>query len=187
MSRIGRLPVEIPAGVEVRQAGTDVFVKGPKGELKQALVPEIEVQINKDDKNVIVNRKGETKRHRAMHGLYQRLISNMVHGVVNGYEKRLKVQGTGYRAELKGKDIALNVGFANTVVIKCPDGIQIDLPKSSSREEMDVVVTGIDKQMVGEIAARIRKVRPCDPYQAKGIRYADEQIRRLEGKTFGAA
>ncbi|MHC4870397.1 MAG: 50S ribosomal protein L6 [Planctomycetota bacterium] len=187
MSRIGKMPVEILTGVEVRVAGDEVFVKGPKGELKQSLVPEVSIEIKTDEKQVLVNRSGETKRHKSMHGLYQRLISNMVKGVIDGYEKKLKVQGTGYRAELKGKDLALNVGYANTVVVNCPVGIEIEVPKSASRDEMDVIVRGIDKQLVGEIAARIRKVRTCDPYQAKGIRYDDEQVRRLEGKTFGAA
>jgi large subunit ribosomal protein L6 len=187
MSRIGKEPVVLASGVEARLAGNEIIVKGPKGELKQALVPEITVNVQADEKKVLVERKAETKRHRSMHGLYQRLITNMVKGVTEGYEKKLKVQGTGYRAELKGKDLQLSVGFANTVTIACPMGIEIDVPKAASREFMDVIVRGIDKQMVGEVAARIRKVRPCDPYKAKGIRYADEQVRRLEGKTFGAA
>lgn len=187
MSRVGKQPVAIPSGVEARVAGTEVFVKGPKGELKQSLVPEVDVEVDGDAKEIRVARKAETKRHRSMHGLYQRLITNMVVGVTDGYKIALKVQGTGYRAELQGKDLALNVGYANTVVIKCPAGIEFEIPKASSRESMDVFVNGIDKQLVGEMAASIRAVRPCDPYKAKGIRYADEQVRRLEGKTLGAA
>jgi large subunit ribosomal protein L6 len=186
MSRVGKQPVTIPAGVEVQVMGNEVMVKGPKGSLKQALVPEISVEVKTDVRQAYVRRNAETKRHRAMHGLYQRLITNMVNGVVKGYEKQLKVQGTGYRAELKGKDLVLSVGFSNAVTIPCPAGIQIDVPKAASRDEMDVFVRGIDKQLVGEIAARIRHVRPCDPYKAKGIRYADEHVRRLEGKSFGA-
>jgi large subunit ribosomal protein L6 len=185
MSRVGKQPVAVPAGVEVKVAGNEVVVKGPKGSLSQALVPEISVEVAEGE--VRVARGGETKRHRSMHGLYQRLVRNMVVGVTDGYEKRLKVQGTGYRAELRGQDLVLQVGFANEVVVPCPAGIEFEVPKAASREEMDVFVRGIDKQLVGEMAARIRGVRPCDPYQAKGLRYADEQVRRLPGKVFGAA
>lgn len=187
MSRVGKQPVAIPGGVEVRVAGQDIFVKGPKGELKQRIVPEVTVVVDADGKTLSVSRVGETKRHRSMHGLYQRLLTNMVVGVTEGYARTLKVQGTGYRAELQGKDLALNVGYANTVVVTCPPGVEFEVPKATSREAMDVVVKGMDKQLVGEMAAQIRRVRPCDPYKAKGIRYADEQVRRLEGKTFGAA
>ena len=187
MSRIGKQPVAIPGGVEVRTSADAVTVKGPKGELTQTLVPEVSVEVATEEKEVRVARRGESKRHRSMHGLYQRLITNMVKGVVDGYEKRLKVQGTGYRAELRGKDLVLQVGYSNEVVVPAPNGIEIEVPKAASREEMDVIVRGIDKQLVGETAARIRRVRPCDPYKAKGVRYADEQVRRLEGKSFGAA
>ncbi|MFH0910922.1 MAG: 50S ribosomal protein L6 [Planctomycetota bacterium] len=186
MSRVGKQPVTVPAGVEVRLAGAEIIVKGPKGTAAQALVPEIEVTLQGAPQQVRVRRTSETKRHRALHGLYQRLISNMIQGVTKGYEKQLKVQGTGFRAELQGKNLVLNVGFSNPVTIDCPQGIAIEVPKAASREEMDIFVRGIDKRLVGEIAARIRKVRPCDPYKAKGIRYHDERVRRLEGKTFGA-
>jgi large subunit ribosomal protein L6 len=186
MSRIGKQPVAIPSGVEMRLSGGAVAVKGPKGELTQALVPEIRVEVADEGNEARVERTGESKRHRSMHGLYQRLLTNMVKGVVDGYEKRLKVQGTGYRAELRGTDLVLQVGFANEVVVPAPAGVEFEVPKATSREEMDVFVRGIDKQLVGEVAARVRRVRPCDPYKAKGVRYADEQIRRLEGKTFGA-
>jgi large subunit ribosomal protein L6 len=187
MSRVGKQPVALLDGVEVSVSGSEVVVTGKKGELRQAVVPEVAVDVDGEARAVNVSRNGETKRHRAMHGLYQRLITNMVKGVTDGFEKKLKVQGTGYRAELRGADLVLSVGFANEVVIKCPPGIEMEVPKAASREEMDIIVKGIDKQMVGEVAARIRRVRPCDPYQAKGLRYADEQVRRLEGKTFGAA
>ncbi|MBN1257071.1 MAG: 50S ribosomal protein L6 [Planctomycetes bacterium] len=187
MSRIGKQPVAIPSGVEARLAGNEIFVKGPKGELKQALVPGITVEIQAETKEIVVTRNNETSYHRSLHGLYQRLITNMVKGVTEGYQKTLKVQGTGYRAELKGKDLVLQVGFANAVTVTCPQGIEIEVPKAVSREEMDVIVKGIDKQLVGETAARIRSVRKCDPYKAKGVRYADEHVRRLEGKTFGTA
>ncbi|MHC4883994.1 MAG: 50S ribosomal protein L6 [Planctomycetota bacterium] len=187
MSRVGKQPVAIPSGVEISVTGSEVVVKGSKGELKQKLVPEINVEVKKDEKEVVVTRNADTKRHRSMHGLYQRLIANMCTGVTEGYQKHLKVQGMGYRAELKGKDLTLSVGFANTITIVCPAGVEIEVPKAASREEIDVIIKGYDKQLVGQVAAKIRKVRPCDPYQAKGIRYADEVVRRLEGKTFGAA
>ncbi len=186
MSRVGKQPVPVPDGVEVRVAQGEVTVKGPKGALTQRLVPELDVQVQDDPAQVSVSRKSDTKRHRSLHGLYQRLIANMVKGVIDGYEKQLKVQGTGYRAETDGRDLVLSVGYSNAVRVACPDGIEIEVPKAVSREEMDIFVRGADKQLVGEMAARIRRVRPCDPYKAKGLRYADEHVRRLEGKSFGA-
>lgn len=186
MSRIGKNPVELPAGVEVTVVGDCVTVKGTKGSLTQKLVPEIGIDFQDAPKAVIVTRKADTNRHKAMHGLYRSLVKNMVVGVTSGYEKRLFVQGTGYRAEIKGNGLSLQVGFANTIVVDCPNGIEFETPKSSVRDAIEVVVRGIDKQLVGETAARIRAVRPCDPYKAKGIRYSDEVVRRLEGKSMGA-
>lgn len=186
MSRIGKIPVEIPSGVDVTVSGPNVTVKGPKGSLVQSLVPEVSMIVEGSPKRVVVERTGETNRHKAMHGLYRTLVRNMIVGVTKGYEKRLYVQGTGYRAELKGKTLSLQVGFANNVVVECPSGIEFETPKSTVRDAVEVVVRGIDKQLVGEMAARIRRVRPCDPYKAKGIRYSDEVVRRLEGKSMGA-
>ncbi len=145
------------------------------------------VKIAVDKQEVVVTRESDSKLHRALHGLYRALIQNMVVGVTQGYEKRLRIVGTGYRVELKGKTVfSIVAGFAHPVDFKIPAGIEIEVPKSASREYMDFVVRGIDKQLVGEISAQIRRVRPPDLYQGKGIRFTDEHVRRLEGKSFGA-
>lgn len=184
MSRVGKKPVPVPAGVTVQVPAEEIVVKGPKGELRQKLVPGVRVAV--EDQEVKVTRVSDSKQDRALHGLYRALINNMVVGVTQGYERRLRIVGTGYRVELKGKILSIVAGFAHPVDFQIPAGIEVEVPKATSREQMDFIIRGIDKQLVGEISAQIRRVRPPDLYQGKGIRYADEHVRRLEGKSFGA-
>ncbi|WP_324668439.1 50S ribosomal protein L6 [Geochorda subterranea] len=176
MSRIGRQPVKIPPGVEVTIDGATVRVKGPKGELVQRLHPDIEVE--HVDGTIVVRRPSDEKHHRALHGLTRALIANMVVGVTQGYEKALELRGVGYRAARQGSSLVLTVGFSHPVVIEPLPGVEIDVPAANR-----IVVRGLDKQAVGEMAARIRKVRPAEPYLGKGIAYQGEQIRRKAGKA----
>ncbi len=175
MSRIGRKPIELPAGVMVAISPGRVQVNGPLGELVQN-VPS-RMQIEKTDTEIVVTRPTERGEDRALHGLTRTLIANMVEGVTSGFEKHLEIQGVGYRAQLKGTDLELAVGFSHPVLVKPRKGITFDVPGPTQ-----VVVKGIDKQMVGQTAAEIRKVRPPEPYKGKGIRYRDEQVRRKVGK-----
>jgi len=175
MSRIGRRPIELPAGVMVALSPGRVQVNGPRGELSQ-LVP-ARMQIEKTESEIVVTRPTERGEDRALHGLTRTLIANMVEGVTNGFEKYLEIQGVGYRAQLKGTDLELAVGYSHPVVVKPRKGISFDVPTPTQ-----IVVKGIDKQMVGQTAAEIRKVRPPEPYKGKGIRYRDELVRRKVGK-----
>jgi large subunit ribosomal protein L6 len=175
MSRIGRQPIEIPDGVEVDVQASAVKVKGPKGELSQEIVRDMKVSL--DEGAVKVERPTDRGEHRALHGLTRSLIANMVEGVTNGYEKRLEIQGVGYRAQLKGKNLELALGYSHPVPLEAPDGIEFEVPQPT-----EVIVRGIDKQLVGETAARIRKARPPEPYKGKGVRYAGEQVTRKVGK-----
>ena len=175
MSRIGRRPIELPAGVLVAISHGRVQVNGPLGELSQ-VVP-TRMQIEKTDEEIVVKRPTERGEDRALHGLTRTLIANMVEGVTKGFEKHLEIQGVGYRAQLKGTDLELAVGFSHPIVVKPRDGITFDVPTPTQ-----VVVKGIDKQMVGQTAAEIRKVRPPEPYKGKGIRYRDAQVGRKVGK-----
>jgi large subunit ribosomal protein L6 len=175
MSRIGKKPIEIPEGVTVDLGPGRVSVKGPKGELSEAVSTEMKVELQ--DGTLTVERPTDRGEHRATHGLTRSLIANMVDGVTNGYEKRLEIQGVGYRARLQGKQLELAVGYSHPVSITPPEGIEFEVPQPT-----EVVVRGIDKQLVGEIAARIRKQRPPEPYKGKGIRYAGEHVRRKVGK-----
>ena len=175
MSRIGKQPIELPGGVNVAISPGRVQVNGPLGELSQN-VP-ARMQISQDDGNLVVKRPTERGDDRALHGLTRSLIANMVEGVTKGFEKRLELQGVGYRATLRGTDLELNVGFSHPVVVKPPQGISFEVPDATS-----VLVKGIDKQQVGEIAAEVRKVRPPEPYKGKGIRYEGEYVRRKVGK-----
>ncbi len=184
MSRVGKKPVQVPSGVTVQVPAEEIVVKGPKGELRQKLVPGVKVDAG--EKEVVVTRETDSKQHRALHGLYRALIQNMVVGVTQGYEKRLRIVGTGYRVELKGPVLSVVAGFSHPVDFQIPKGIEIEVPKASSREHMDFIIRGIDKQLVGEVSAQIRRIRPPDLYQGKGIRFTDEHVRRLEGKSFGA-
>jgi large subunit ribosomal protein L6 len=175
VSRIGRKPVTVPDGVTVDIKPGMVSVKGPKGELSQALSPDMKV--TQSDGTLTVDRPTDRGEHRALHGLTRSLIANMVTGVTDGYEKRLEIQGVGYRARLQGKALELNVGYSHPISVSAPDGIDFEVPVPTQ-----VVVKGIDKQLVGEIAARIRRTRPPEPYKGKGVRYAGEHVRRKVGK-----
>jgi large subunit ribosomal protein L6 len=175
MSRIGKKPIEIPDGVTVSVGPDRVTVNGPKGELSQAVNPAMKV--DQTDGTLTVERPTNRGEHRALHGLTRSLIANMVEGVTNGFEKRLEIQGVGYRARLQGKALELALGYSHPVSVPAPEGIEFEVPQPT-----EVVVRGIDKQLVGEIAARIRKQRPPEPYKGKGIRYAGEHVRRKVGK-----
>ena len=175
MSRIGRKPIELPSGVMVAVSPGRVQVNGPLGELTQN-VP-ARMQIEKTETEIIVSRPTERGEDRALHGLTRTLIANMVEGVTKGYEKHLEIQGVGYRAQLKGTDLELAVGFSHSVTVKPRAGITFEVPIPTQ-----IVVKGIDKQKVGQTAAEIRKVRPPEPYKGKGIRYRDELVRRKVGK-----
>ena len=175
MSRIGKQPIELPSGVNVAISPGRVQVNGPLGELSQN-VP-ARMQIDQDDGTLVVKRPTERGDDRALHGLTRSLVANMVEGVTKGFEKRLELQGVGYRAALRGTDLELNVGFSHPVVIKPPQGITFEVPDATT-----VLVKGIDKQQVGEISAQVRKVRPPEPYKGKGIRYEGEYVRRKVGK-----
>jgi len=186
MSRIGKMPVMLPVGVKVTVSDNDIIVKGPKGESKQKRVPGIDFVVDSSGKSVCVKRNGDSKQEKAMHGLYRALLQNMVKGVIDGYQKTLRIVGTGYKVELKGKTLEVYAGFAKPVLFQIPQGIELEIPKQSSREFMEFIVRGIDKQLVGETAVRIRRIRPPDLYMGKGIRMTDEKVRQLEGKSFGA-
>src|SRR3954463_7897685 len=175
MSRIGKQPIELPSGVNVAISPGRVQVNGPLGELSQN-VP-ARMQIEQDDGTLVVKRPTERGDDRALHGLTRSLVANMVEGVTKGFEKRLELQGVGYRAALRGTDLELNVGYSHPVVIKAPQGITFEVPANT-----EVVVKGVAKQQVGQIAAEIRKVRPPEPYKGKGIRYQGEYVRRKVGK-----
>jgi large subunit ribosomal protein L6 len=175
MSRIGRKPIPVPEGVTVSVGPGRVTVNGPRGELQQGVSARMEVV--EDDGTLTVKRPTDRGEDRAVHGLTRSLIANMVEGVTDGFEKRLEIQGVGYRAKLAGKAIELSVGYSHPVSITAPEGIEFEVPIPTQ-----IIVRGIDKQLVGEIAARIRRTRPPEPYKGKGIRYADEQVRRKVGK-----
>jgi large subunit ribosomal protein L6 len=175
MSRIGRKPIEVPAGVGVSISPGRVMVNGPLGELSQQ-VP-TRMKIDQSDGEILVTRPTERGEDRALHGLTRSLIANMVEGVTKGFEKRLEISGVGYRAALRGSALELNVGYSHPVVIQPPPGITFEVPAQTQ-----VVVKGVDKQQVGQVAAEVRKVRPPEPYKGKGIRYAGEYVRRKVGK-----
>ncbi|MCI9888099.1 50S ribosomal protein L6 [Micrococcales bacterium 31B] len=176
MSRIGRLPIPVPANVEVTLDGNAVKVKGPKGEL-QHVVP-AQISVVKEENTIVVSRVDDERLSRSLHGLTRSLISNLVQGVTDGYEKKLEIVGTGYRVAAKGTDLEFALGFSHPVTVKAPAGITfaVESPTKFS-------VTGIDKQQVGEVAANIRKIRKPEPYKGKGVRYAGENVRRKAGKT----
>jgi large subunit ribosomal protein L6 len=176
MSRVGKLPVELPAGVSVN-VSDDVFsVKGPMGELTQSYLPY--VNFAQEGSEVSVSRVDDSKKAKSLHGLYRNLLNNMVIGVSKGYEKVLIINGVGYRAELKGKSLMLNLGFSNQVEYVLPEGIEVAIEGQNK-----VSIKGIDKVLVGQVASEIRSIRPPEPYKGKGVRYENEHIRRKEGKT----
>jgi large subunit ribosomal protein L6 len=175
VSRIGKKPITVPDGVEIDVKPGLVSVKGPNGELSQTVSPDMTV--SQDNGTLTVERPTDRGEHRALHGLTRSLIANMVEGVTDGFEKRLEIQGVGYRARLQGKALELSVGYSHPVSVTAPEGIEFEVPTPTQ-----VIVRGIDKQLVGEIAARIRRSRPPEPYKGKGIRYAGEHVRRKVGK-----
>ena len=175
MSRIGRAPIAVPDGVEVSVSGQTVAIKGPKGELSHHVAQPITVELN--DGVIRLDRPTNRGPHRALHGLSRALLANMVTGVTEGFRKELEIQGVGYRAQLKGRNIELAVGFSHPVLIEAAEGVSFEVP-----EPTEIIVTGIDKQAVGQLAAEIRAVRPPEPYKGKGIRYKDEDVRRKVGK-----
>jgi len=177
MSRIGRMPITVPAGVTVTVSADNVVtVKGAKGELTQAVDPRISVAVNGTE--VVVSRSSDEKEHRSLHGLYRTLIANMVTGVTTGYSKKLEIVGVGYRVALTGKNLTLGLGHSHSIVIEPEAGISFECPDQNT-----IIVNGIDKQLVGATAAVIRSKRPPEPYHGKGVKYADERFRRKAGKT----
>ena len=179
MSRIGKMPVAIPKGVDVKIDGQSLTVKGPKGELGIEVRPEVSVEV--DDGEVKVTRDSDAQQARAYHGLTRALVANMVTGVSEGFSKTLEIIGVGYRADAKGKGITLALGYSHTIDYVPPEGVSIEVPNQTT-----VVVSGADKQKVGQTAAEIRSFRPPEPYKGKGVRYQGEQVRRKAGKTAGA-
>jgi len=177
MSRIGRAPITIPAGVDVSVAeGNVVTVKGPLGTLTQAMTTELTIKV--EGGIVTVTRPDDEKEHRALHGLTRTLINNMVIGVTKGYSKELEVNGTGYRVQMQGTQLVMTLGFSHQVVVDSVEGIKIEAPNANK-----IVISGCDKQKVGQFAAEVREKRPPEPYKGKGIKYVDEVVRRKEGKT----
>ena len=176
MSRIGKKPIVIPAGVDVKLNGSEVTVKGPKGELKNTFNSDMAIAIEGNE--IIVTRPSDVKEHRSLHGLTRTLIANMVEGVTNGYSKELEVNGVGYRVQKQGKNLVMNLGFSHQVIMEEIPGITIEVPSPNK-----IVISGADKQMVGQFAAEVREKRPPEPYKGKGIKYVDEYIRRKEGKA----
>lgn len=177
MSRVGRLPIEVPGGVNVEVKGHTVSVKGPKGELSHTFPPVVEIVL--EDGQIIVNRKSEEKFDRSMHGTARALIQNMVTGVKEGFERFLEIHGVGYRGEMQGKNLILSVGYSHQVEIVPPEGISFEVLERNNL----IRVSGYNKQVVGQISAEIRKVRPPEPYKGKGIRYQGEYVRRKAGKA----
>jgi large subunit ribosomal protein L6 len=176
MSRIGRLPIAVPSSVDVTIDGPQVTVKGPKGTLSRRLHPDMTVR--REDANLVVSRPTEQKTHKQLHGLTRTLVNNMVVGVTDGYRKGLEITGVGYRATLNGRKLTLNLGYSHPIEIEPPEGISFEVENPTR-----LAVIGIDKELVGQMAARIRSTRKPEPYKGKGVRYAGEQIRRKAGKA----
>jgi len=178
LSRVGRKPVSVPKGVTITQSGQQLKIKGPKGELSDQFHPNIKIEVK--DGQVLVSRPNDEKQNKALHGLTRALIQNMISGVTTEYSKTLDIVGVGYRAELKGKNVLLNIGYSHPIYIVPPDGVTLQTPTQTQ-----IVVSGIDKQLVGQVAAKIRSIRKPEPYKGKGIKYSDEQIQRKAGKAAG--
>jgi len=174
MSRIGKKPILIPENVEVKIDGSRVIIKGPRGELQKEVRPEI--RIEKKDREIIIEPKKETKRTAAFWGLTRTLVFNMVKGVTDGYEKKLQIEGLGYKANLESEDLVLQVGYSHPIKLKKPEGINFSVEKNI------ITISGNDKELVGQVTAKIRKIRPPEPYKGKGIRYVGEEVRRKVGK-----
>jgi large subunit ribosomal protein L6 len=180
VSRVGRKPIGITKGVKVHQADGTITVAGPKGELHAAVHPKIGVEVK--DQQIFVSRSTDLKAHRALHGLWRALIQNMVTGVTEGYVRKLELVGVGYRAEIKGKKLQLLLGYSHPILFQPPEGIKIEAPTQTS-----VIISGIDKALVGQVAAKIRSFRPPEPYKGKGIKYEGEYVRRKAGKAAAAS
>ncbi|MGQ9630325.1 MAG: 50S ribosomal protein L6 [bacterium] len=176
MSRVGIRPIDIPQGVEFKVDGNEVFVKGPRGTLRRKIHKDIIVE--RDGGSIRVKRPSDSRLHRSLHGLTRTLIANMVEGVVKGFQKTLRIEGVGYRAQMQGRNISLQVGFSHPVLFEVPEGIDVSLEGSNI-----ITVKGIDKELVGRVAAEIRAIKKVEPYQGKGIMYSDEVVRRKAGKT----
>ena len=176
MSRIGRMPISVPAGVEVKNENNLITVKGSKGEISKQFSKELGIEIA--DGVITVTRPSESKNHKSLHGLTRTLIANMIEGVTNGFSKTLEIEGVGYRAAKQGKDLVMNLGYSHQVIMSEKDGITIDVPSANK-----IVINGIDKQAVGQFAAEVREKRPPEPYRGKGIRYEGGRIIRKEGKA----
>jgi len=179
MSRVGQKPISIPSGVTITVSGRDVSVKGPKGQLSLSAHPDMSVSV--EGSEVVVSRPSDARRHRSLHGLTRSLVANMVEGVTEGFVKVLEVRGVGYRAEVSGSTLTLNVGYSNPVAFELPKGVSVDCERRG--QDTIIKLQGIDKQLVGETAARIRRIRKPEPYKGKGIRYQDEYVRTKAGKT----
>ncbi|WP_025273834.1 50S ribosomal protein L6 [Haloglycomyces albus] len=176
MSRVGKAPISVPSGVDISVNGVAVTVKGPKGELSQEIPEEISVEV--EDGTIKVSRPDDERKSRALHGLVRSLINNMVQGVSEGFRKTLEINGTGYRGQAKGKGVELSLGYSHSIQVDAPEGITLTLEKPTILH-----IDGIDKQLVGQVAANIRGLRPPEPYKGKGVKYADERIRRKAGKA----
>jgi large subunit ribosomal protein L6 len=186
MSRIGKQPVPVPANVKVRVADGKLFVEGPKGKLELPFHRAIRVAYDESAKVINVTRPDDERQSKALHGLTRSLAANMVQGVLKGFEKRLKIEGIGYQARLEQKSIVLTVGYANAITLTPPEGVTVELGKDAQgkADATSIIVTGADKQKVGQFAAEVRAARKPEPYKGKGIRYENEQVRRKEGKSF---
>ncbi|MGA9117499.1 MAG: 50S ribosomal protein L6 [Bacteroidota bacterium] len=182
MSRVGRKPVALPAGVTVRKEGGQVTVSGPKGNLARTLHPAITMEIREEERQILFQRPSDSKEHKALHGLWRALVQNMVNGVTQGYQRKLELVGVGYRAELKGRKLQLQLGYSHPILFAPPEGISIEVPSQTA-----IMVSGTDKQLVGQVAAKIRSFRPPEPYKGKGVKYEGEFIRRKAGKAAAAS
>jgi large subunit ribosomal protein L6 len=176
MSRIGKKPITVPSGVDVKVAGSNVSVKGPLGKLDWSLAQGVSVAV--DNGQIVVTRSSEDRKLRALHGLVRAELNNMVHGVTKGYERSLEITGVGYKAQIQGRTMSFNVGYINPVVYQVPAGIDVKVDKQTL-----INVKGVDKRLVGQVAANLRAIKPPDVYKQKGVRYAGEQLRKKEGKT----
>lgn len=182
MSRIGKKPVQIPAGVTIQVTQNTVSVKGPKGEIKKTFHPNIKIEVK--DQNIVITRKDDEKENKALHGLTRSMLANMVEGVIKGYEKKMEIIGVGYRAQVNKNKITLTLGFSHPVEYTAPEGIEFEIDKENKNL---LTVRGIDNQIVGEVAAKVRSFKKPEPYKGKGIKYQDEQITRKAGKAAAGA
>ncbi len=181
MSRVGKKPIVIPKGVEIKKDGNIISIKGPKGSLSASVHPDVKVNIDKDKNEIVCNVSSSAKFVRSLHGLWRALLNNMVNGVTNGHEKKLEIQGVGYKAEMLGKKLRILLGYSHPIIFAPPEEIVISTPSPTN-----VVVSGVDKVLVGDIAAKIRSFREPEPYKGKGIRYVGEKVRRKAGKAAAA-